>query len=60
MFLVYIKLKIINIFKYINLFRLHSDTRNTSVQIRFSFTFLDTKILNPFRYLVNYLNTLNP
>ena len=46
MFLYILDLKIINIYKYINLFQIHSGTRNTSVQIRFDFGSPKIKILN--------------
>ena len=54
MFLIYIKSKKSNILRYMNLFRLHSGTRDTLVRIGFGFGFLDTKILNPFGYLINF------
>ena len=39
---------------FINLFRIHSGTRNISVQIGFGFGSLNTKILDPFGYLINF------
>ena len=56
MFLIEIKSKIYLYTGYTNLFRIHSGTRNTSVRVGFGFGFgsLDTKILNPFRYLINF------
>ena len=39
---------------YINLFSLHSGTLDTSVRVGFGFGSLDTKILNPFGYLINF------
>ena len=46
MFLYILNLKIVNIYKYINLFQIYSGTRNTSVQIGFGFGSPKTKILN--------------
>ena len=53
-FLIYIKSKIINIFRYINIFQIYLGTRNTHVRIGLGFGSLDTKILNPFGYLINF------
>ena len=50
MFLIYFKSKIINIFRHINLFQIHSGIRIISVQVEFGFGSLDTKILNPFGF----------
>ena len=49
-----LNLKLINIFKYLNLFWIYSDTQNTLVWFGFGSGSLDTKILNPFRYLTNF------
>ena len=54
MFLYTLNLKIINIYKYINLFLDKFGYPNTSVRIGFGFGSLDTKILNPFGYLINF------
>ena len=49
-----IYLKYFYIRGYRNQFRIYSGTRNTSVRVRFGSDSLDTKILNPFRYLINF------
>ena len=46
MFLYTLNLKIINMYKYINLFDIHSDTRNILVWIGLRFSSLNSKILN--------------
>ena len=38
---------------FINLFGIHPGTQNISVRIWFGFDSLNTKILNPFGYLIN-------
>ena len=48
-----LNIKITNIFKYINLIWIYSDTRNILVWIGFGSGSLDTKILNPFEYLTS-------
>lgn len=45
--------KVINIFKYIHIFRVHSGIQNTLVGIGYGFSSLDT-IFNPFGYLTNF------
>ena len=54
MFLIDIKSKIYLYRGYRNLFRIHSSTRNISVRVGFGSGSLDTKILNPFGYLINF------
>ena len=49
-----LNLKIFNIFKYVNQFRIYSGARSISVQIEFGLGSLDIKILNSFRYLNNF------
>ena len=39
---------------FINLFGIHPGTQNISVRIWFGFDSLNTKILNPFGYLINF------
>ena len=53
-FFIYYSFKIINIFKYINMIQIYSDTQNISIQIGFGSGYLDTKGLNPFEYLTNF------
>ena len=43
-----------DIFKYTNLFRIHSGTQNISIWVGFGFGFFNSKILNQFGYLINF------